>query len=133
DASAKRSFAGLGLGLTIVRTIVEMHGGSISAHSDGVNMGSEFTVTLPGTLDAGQIVSKPETKEPQRSGLSGKQILIVDDDPDSLFPLRMFLEQAGAVASPVRSAQEALERLKQDKFDVLVSDIGMPEMDGFDL
>jgi PAS domain S-box-containing protein len=133
DASAKRSFAGLGLGLTIVRTIVELHGGSITAHSDGAGRGTEFTVTLPGSLSLEPPAPRPIVAERPSSGLSGKHILLVDDDPDSLIPLKMFLEQAEAVAVPVQSAQEALERLKASSYDVLVSDIGMPEMDGFDL
>ena len=135
DASAKRSFAGLGLGLTIVRKIVELHGGNITADSNGTDQGTEFTVTLPGAVSRLEAASKRAVAaEPvSLNGLSGKRILLVDDDPDSLVPLKLMLEQKKAVAEPVDSAHKALERLVASEFDVLVSDIGMPEMDGLDL
>ncbi len=135
DASAKRSFAGLGLGLTIVRKIVELHGGTITADSSGADLGAEFTVRLPGAVSRLAPPSKTSAAaEPDSlNGISGKRILLVDDDPDSLVPLKLMLEQKKAVAEPVDSAHKALERLVASEFDVLVSDIGMPEMDGLDL
>ncbi|HYJ91394.1 MAG TPA: PAS domain S-box protein, partial [Pyrinomonadaceae bacterium] len=134
DASTRRTNSGLGLGLTIVRTIVEMHGGVITAESEGPNKGASFRVRLPLAeefykSDASPVVVVNGSSE----SLSGVRIIVVDDDVDGLAPLRILLEREKASVATATSATEALERLKLNDFDILISDIGMPSMDGFEL
>lgn len=137
DASTKRNNTGLGLGLTIVRTIVEMHGGSVEAQSDGPGTGSRFIVTLPLAEEYYKAQEKPLPEMLERNfdtrSLSGVRVLLVDDDSDGLLPLRLFLEREAAEVRCAFSAAEALSELRTNKFDVLISDIGMPEMDGFEM
>ena len=137
DASTKRHYAGLGLGLTIVRTIVNLHGGEIAVASDGRERGSVFTVKLP-LSDAyydTEISDDLQAFGGEQAGpaLAGIRILIVDDDTEGVVPLRMFLDSEEATVATAASAAEALVRLSTEKFDVLVSDIGMPDMDGYEL
>lgn len=136
DASTRRNNTGLGLGLTIVRTIVELHGGSIGAKSDGPGKGSEFTVTIP----LADEFYRPETTarlvaltNGNSEALAGMRILVVDDDTDSLLPLRIMLEREKATVICAASAHEAMDHLNDQDFHILISDIGMPSMDGFEL
>ncbi|GAA6616544.1 PAS domain-containing protein [Scytonema sp. NUACC26] len=130
DGATTRKFGGLGLGLAIVRQIVELHGGTIRAKSHGVGLGATFTVRLP--LMPIQSSVNPNPDSPSFSGnLNGIQVLIVDDDADSRDFIAFVVEQAGASASTTASATEAIATLMQSHFDVLLSDIGMPEMDGY--
>jgi signal transduction histidine kinase/FixJ family two-component response regulator len=136
DASTRRNHAGLGLGLTIVRTIVELHGGTITASSDGVGRGATFTVWLPLAEEfyRPESVAAPVTVIKGHSNLlSGVKILVVDDDVDGLIPLRIMLEREDASVATAVSAREALQHLGTNDFDILISDIGMPSMDGFEL
>jgi PAS domain S-box-containing protein len=136
DGSAKRNYTGLGLGLTIVRTIVELHGGDIKVESDGHGKGSVFTVTLPLAEELYMEKVVGNGKRPrldEGSALTGMNILLVDDDPESLLPLQIFLEREKADVSYVGSAAEALERLSTRDFHVLISDIGMPSIDGYEM
>ena len=134
DASTKRNYAGLGLGLTIARTIVALHGGEIDVHSDGANQGCRFTVRLPLAAD---FYAPPSGENAVLatggSALAGLRILLVDDDVDSLTPVKMFLESESATAATAGSAADALEKLSSGDFDVLISDIGMPRTDGLEL
>ncbi|HLO89263.1 MAG TPA: ATP-binding protein [Nostocaceae cyanobacterium] len=137
DSSSTRKFGGLGLGLAIVKNIVEMHGGSITAASSGIDQGAIFTVRLPLIKD--NVPCMKEYKGPsllssnQSLPLNGVQVLVVDDDADSRDFIAFVLEQDGAEVKTVGSASEALQILAQEKTDVLVSDISMPEMDGYTL
>jgi len=134
DASAKRSFTGLGLGLTIVKNIVELHGGSIKVDSGGKDKGAGFTITIPlaGEFYAGE-TSLNGTKGNSTSGssLTGAKILLVDDDAESLMPIKIFLEREDAEVVSAESGRKALKELSGRDFDLIISDIGMPEMDGF--
>ena len=133
DGAITRSQGGLGLGLAIVRYLVEAHGGSVRAASEGAGLGSTFTVTLPLAVDA--IVKPTGAGRPSHAArpLRDVRILMVDDDDDARTLLGEVLEQAGAVVRSAGSAREAFELLTQEAPDVLVSDIGMPYEDGYSL
>jgi PAS domain S-box-containing protein len=139
DAGTTRERGGLGLGLAIARQLVEMHGGSITAASAGLGAGTTFTVKLP--LVASQRAPAPAAVpiQAQRRGqpaipdLHGVSVLVVDDDADALSMVRDILEVSGATISTSRSATQALASLAELCPDVLVADLGMPGMDGFEL
>lgn len=135
DSTSTRNFGGLGLGLAIVRNIIEIHGGIVKADSHGEGKGAIFTVSLPLLPD-----EKPSLMDEQNYSafltpnslpLSGIRVLVVDDDADSRDFVAFVLEQEGAFVIAVSSAFEALQTLAQVKPDVLVSDISMPEIDGY--
>ncbi|MBC7880061.1 MAG: PAS domain S-box protein [Anaerolineae bacterium] len=130
DASTTRKYGGLGLGLAIVRTLVEAHGGTIFAFSKGEGQGATFTVQLP-LLNAEIPGEQPEHLSKQGMQLPGVRVLVVDDDLDSRELLTTVLELHGSEVIHVASAAEALACLQTFQVDVLVSDIGMPEMDGY--
>ncbi|HEY9697616.1 MAG TPA: PAS domain S-box protein [Trichocoleus sp.] len=130
DSATTRKFGGLGLGLAIVRHLVELHGGTIQADSPGEGLGATFTVHLP----LMQVLPKiePCSQLPQQSlTLQGIHVLVVDDDTDSRDFIEFLLRQSGAMVMTAASAEEALTALMQFQPDVLLSDIGMPEMDGY--
>jgi CheY-like chemotaxis protein len=139
DGSTTRTHGGLGLGLAIVRHLVELHGGTIAVENRNDGTGAVFTLRLP--LPSGELRAESLTtaasifKEtpPEPLGLQGLRILIVDDETDALDLISMELAQHGARVTGVNSAEEALQSLAQDNFDVLISDIGMPQMDGYAL
>lgn len=136
DSSTKRAYSGLGLGLTIVRNLVELHGGTIQAESAGPGQGATFTVEIPLTEEFLEKTSA-KTRSSQLSGktaaLAGARILLVDDDAESLVPLQIFLEKEQAEIHTATSAKEALEKLAAQDFHILITDIGMPLADGYDL
>ena len=131
DSSTTRPHSGVGLGLAIVRHLVELHGGRISAHSEGENRGALFVVRLP--LAARAAATGTDAHRPKGVPLQGVRVLIVDDDSDTLEMLSEALEASGAEVSAARSADEALVVLNNGGIDVLVSDIGMPNVDGYAL
>ncbi|MBN3879342.1 MULTISPECIES: hybrid sensor histidine kinase/response regulator [unclassified Nostoc] len=133
DGTTTRKFGGLGLGLAIVRHLVELHGGTIQAASPGEGQGAVFTVKLP--LITASKLNQVNTADRDRSdlNLNGLQTLLVDDDKDSREFIAFVLEQYGAQVTEVDSAHDALNILMQTKFDLLISDIGMPDMDGYTL
>ena len=130
DGATTRKFGGLGLGLAIVRQIVEMHGGRVSADSPGIGQGAIFTVHIP---VASQILVTPSLARSIQStpDLSGIQILVVDDEVDSREFIAFVLEQEGAIVTTVASGTDALQIFITSPPDLLISDIGMPEMDGY--
>ncbi|MEH2356213.1 hybrid sensor histidine kinase/response regulator [Nostoc sp.] len=133
DGTTTRKFGGLGLGLAIVRHLVELHGGTVQADSPGEGQGAVFKVKLP--LIATSTLNQVNTADRDRSdlNLNGLQTLLVDDDRDSREFIAFVLEQYGAQVTEVDSAHDALSSLMQAKFDLLISDIGMPDMDGYTL
>lgn len=140
DSSITRSFSGLGLGLAIVRHLVELHGGTVYAQSQGEGLGSTFTVKLP--ILPVRVEVQPEPVYPiierglydaNLPSLKGIRVLVVDDELDSREFTAMVLEECGAVVVAAASVTEALAAFAKSSFDVLVSDIGMPEEDGYSL
>ncbi|MEG4408149.1 PAS domain S-box protein [Microcoleus sp. MON2_D5] len=134
DSSLTRHQNGLGLGLAIVRHLVELHGGTVTAESPGKDKGATFTVKLPLKQRRSQQPQlREESKFPQiRPGiLAGLKVLVVDDEPDNREFLIGALEQLGATATAVATAAEAIDILQQSPPDILVSDIGMPIEDGY--
>jgi PAS domain S-box-containing protein len=140
DAGTTRETSGLGLGLSIVRHIAEMHGGSVDAASDGEGKGSTFRVRLPLMIVHEATAREPrehprtETLAPLKGlkNLTGVRVMAVDDEEDALGLLRVVLEAAGAEVLTMSSTKEALQRLADAKPDVMVVDLGMPQMDGFE-
>ena len=142
EAGPTRRHGGLGLGLAIARHLVEMHGGAITAMSEGEGKGAAFRVTLPLMLSAtdAQVRARPGDHAPVAApaamtlgDLTGVTVLAVDDDPDALRLLCDIIEAAGGTVIAVSSAAEALEKLQTESPHVLVADLAMPESDGFDL
>lgn len=132
DSSSTRAFGGVGIGLGIVRHLVEMHGGTVSARSLGPQHGATFEVLLP--LPPA-LACEPQSAAPIDRGpvLRGISVLVVDDDPGALDFARASLERFGAVVMTAESAAEARERFRHDPPDVLLSDLRMPHEDGLQL
>ena len=136
DGSITRPDSGLGLGLAIVRHLVELHGGTVRAESPDKDRGATFTVMLPQKQRRSQ---QPQLREERKAAqirpgiLAGLKVLVVDDEPDNREFLIVALEQWGATATVAASAQEAIDILQKSPPDILVSDIGMPVEDGYSL
>jgi CheY-like chemotaxis protein len=134
DSTPSRKHGGLGLGLAIVRHLVEAHGGDVQAHSEGRDQGAAFVVRLPlleVTRRRPAAASAPPLGETLE--LTGTRVLIVDDEPDARDLVQFVLESRGAKVVAAASASEALDQLLRQSFDVLVADVGMPEQDGYAL
>jgi signal transduction histidine kinase/ActR/RegA family two-component response regulator len=135
DGSTTRTFGGLGLGLAIARHLVELHQGSVEAYSDGEDRGATFIVKLP-LLKSGEstpiyaAASEPMT---QRSPLAGLQILVVDDEADTRDLLHYILNAEGAIVTVAASAHEAIALLEHTPMDLVISDISMPDVNGYAL
>ncbi|MEA5452082.1 response regulator [Leptolyngbya sp. CCNP1308] len=133
DSTTTRSFGGLGLGLAIVSHLVELHGGTVQAASLGEGQGSTFIVRLP-IIDSSKLrPDHPSSDNHSELHLNGLRVLFADDERDSRELVTFLLEQQGAEVTQVGSASEALSQLQQAEFDLLISDIGMPDMDGYGL
>ena len=141
DAATTRRHGGLGIGLSIVKTLVELHGGSVRVKSAGENQGATFVIALPVSQVTKEEVERsqrlPVLADPLESielpGLDGACVLIVDDEPDGRQLMVRILEGRSARVTAVAGGAEALELLKRQHFDILVSDIGMPDLDGYEL
>ncbi len=134
DSASTRNFGGLGLGLAIVRNLTELHDGSIAVESPGKDRGATFSVEIPLESDSAEILSDPplDNLVPTKQ-LQGIRILAVDDEPDSLSLLAFILEQQGAEVTTATSASKAIEALSESAFELLISDIGMPVVNGYEL
>jgi signal transduction histidine kinase/ActR/RegA family two-component response regulator len=140
DPTTSRRYGGLGLGLSIVKTLIEMHGGSVRVKSPGENLGSTFVVALPISYlqEETQRLRQPtiatqalDTIELPR--LDKVTVLIVDDEPDGRMLIARILEGRGALPTCASSAEEALAHLRRERYNILLSDIGMPDLDGYEL
>jgi PAS domain S-box-containing protein len=145
DASTSRRHGGLGLGLSIAKQLVELHGGTVSASSEGSGRGSTFTVELPAALEADPARHNGPRQPPSRAmaepldayaptaNLEGVRVLVVDDEPDARSLIERMLEECAATVTTAGSAGEAFERIAHETPDILLSDIGMPKEDGYSL
>jgi PAS domain S-box-containing protein len=145
DSTSTRKYGGLGLGLAIVRHVVEMHGGRVSASSPGLGRGASFRVRFPAALPARP--PQPENRTPEsesnkpvegtqpeeRQKLDDVRVLVVEDDPDTLDMLGFILDQCGAEVITADSTSEALKVMERWQPDVLISDLAMPDQDGYEL
>jgi CheY-like chemotaxis protein len=129
DRANRSAQGGLGIGLTLVRTLVEMHGGRVEARSAGAGQGSEFVIELPVVDDALEAV----TSSASLRRFPHRRILVVDDNRDAAETLGALLERLGATVAVAHSGRSALERLDQFDPDTMLLDIGMPEMDGYEV
>ncbi|MEO6223348.1 MAG: ATP-binding protein, partial [Vicinamibacterales bacterium] len=142
DASSTRYHGGLGVGLSIVKSLVELHGGSVRAMSEGLGKGATFYVEVP-VMERSNQAAEVQREEPAMArvqqpavdppSLHGLAVLVIDDEPDALNLLQRVLEECGARVFAARSARAGLEILKREKPDILISDIGMPDEDGYTL
>jgi PAS domain S-box-containing protein len=141
DGALTRRHGGLGIGLSIVKTLVELHGGSVRVKSAGANQGASFAIALPVSHVSEREVERsqrlPVLNDPLEAielpRLDQTTLLIVDDEPDGRQLMVRILEGRGAKVTAVAAGAEALELLKSQQFDLLVSDIGMPDLDGYEL
>ena len=133
DSSTTRSFGGLGLGLAIVRHLVELHGGTVSAQSDGINKGATFTATFPLLADRTEPVAIAHCESPslESHSLDGLRVLLVDDEAEARQIISTVITRTGAEVKACTSAHEALAKLVEWKPDVILSDIAMPDEDGY--
>jgi PAS domain S-box-containing protein len=130
DTSLERSRDGLGIGLTLVKTLVEMQGGTVEAHSDGLGRGSEFVVRLPVAADAPR--PSPRTAAPVTRAAPGRRILIVDDSEDGAESLAMVLQLGGYETFKAHDGIEALEAAERLRPDAVLLDIGLPRLNGYE-
>jgi two-component system CheB/CheR fusion protein len=129
DTSLERSVSGLGVGLTLVKKLVEMHGGSVEAHSAGIGQGSEFVLRLP-LREASELAPGPTASEPAPS--APRRILVVDDNRDAAESLALLLGITGNQTQTASDGFEAVEAARKFKPDLVLLDIGLPKLNGYE-
>jgi CheY-like chemotaxis protein len=127
DRSHARTHGGLGIGLTLVRRIVELHGGTVLARSESLGHGSEFTIRLPLSATAADTPASPAPE----SGVAGRRVLVIDDNPDAADTLREILELDGHLVRVAHSGPTGVRAATEFPADVILCDIGLPGMDGY--
>jgi PAS domain S-box-containing protein len=133
DAGKARRHGGLGLGLALVRELVEAHGGAVRAESGGAEKGATFTVTLPLTANATPRLAREKTMEETLPSIGALEVLVVEDDPEARALLSFLLESEGARVRTASSTAEALAAIADRRPDLLLADIGLPQEDGYAL
>jgi PAS domain S-box-containing protein len=133
DSSTTRRHGGLGLGLAIVKHLVELHGGTVAASSEGVGRGASFSVSFPVRATSGAAAVADLAPSASDVSLAGVRVVVVDDEADARELVARVLEEAGARVGTAGSAEEALGMVQRERPDVVVSDIGMPGEDGYQL
>ena len=140
QSSITRRFGGLGLGLAISKAMVNAHGGTIKAESTGKNRGATFIVTLATVAAPAAVTAVPETKGPEEAALkaakikgTGPRVLVVDDHVDTCTGMQMMMERRGYRVTVAHTADEAVEKAEQKEFDLVISDIGLPDRSGYEL
>jgi len=140
QSSITRRFGGLGLGLAISKAMVNAHGGTIRAESSGKNRGATFIVTLATVAAPATVVSVPEAKGPEQAALktaqvkgTGPRVLVVDDHVDTCTGMKMMLERRGYRVTVAHTADQAVEKTEREAFDLVISDIGLPDRSGYEL
>lgn len=123
--------SGLGIGLVLVRQVIQLHGGKVEVQSDGMEKGSEFVITLP--LFLGEHTSEPKDESPSATSNTKKKILVVDDNQAAADSLSRLLEALGHTSHSLYAGKDVLDYLKQNDVDVMFLDVGMPEMNGYEL
>jgi PAS domain S-box-containing protein len=130
QSALERSQGGLGIGLTLVKRLVEMHGGSVEARSDGPGRGSEFMVRLPILVEKPEITVPEPT--PEQPAIAGRRVLVVDDNRDSATSLAMLLDIMGNTTHTAHDGLEAVDAAEQFRPNVVLLDIGLPKLNGYD-
>jgi signal transduction histidine kinase/CheY-like chemotaxis protein len=133
DRSTNRSHGGMGIGLTLVKSLVELHGGTVSAHSDGPGQGSEFTVRLPIPVGRHFVPAQPSVARRHASESAPRRVLVVDDNKDAAYTMAMLLRVLGSEVQIANDGATALASIESYRPDVVLLDIGMPGMDGFEV
>jgi CheY-like chemotaxis protein len=128
-ATLDRTEGGMGVGLSVVRSLVEMHGGTISAHSDGVGQGSEFVVELPIAVSS----IKPASAARRSSWPPGKRVVVIEDNADGREMLELLLQQAGYQVFSAGDGSSGLELIERERPQIAIVDIGLPTMNGFEI
>jgi signal transduction histidine kinase/CheY-like chemotaxis protein len=134
-SASNRANSGLGVGLYLAQQIIKLHGGTLEARSDGIGKGSEFIVTLPLLMDRPSAESAPHVQDSESSSIQLKpcRVLVVDDTRASVYTLGRLLEMLGQKVKTANDAEGAMQQIKQEVPDIVITDIAMPKIDGYQL